>query len=332
MKYEDFNEIFEDDLSGLRFGSERQLEVLGYTNKFGRKKYAVVCSKCSQDPELFGKAEYLMVKSQIERNQHPCGCAHAPKWNEKQYLIILKRIATQKGYSFLGFSENFHGHKTKLRLVCDKHGEWCSTNINHFCNGRGCPSCKGNTTSKFNTATKRYSDEEILNDLLNTGKFHPETKFWRDEMPNKKGHFILWKMYCPECQTEGRSGLLKEFRLGVRTCLCSNQRQDIAYINFIKDGEQVIAVKFGIAVNPAERIKRQQTKCAYLLTPYKIFTFDSPVFCRNAETECKREFECGILTKMEMSDGHSETTSPLNLDGIIKIFLKHGGVPHDACT
>lgn len=325
MNYEDVPEIHQNEFTGRLFGSHLQLEVLGQINKKGRAIYVVKCNTCCLDSELFGDALYYQGKSQIDRGHHPCGCAYNPKWTEEQYKIIAKRTAEKVGYKFLGFSSEFSGHKTKLHLVCDLHGGWTTTDINHLRNGRGCPGCKAQVTSEFNIK-KRYSDEEMVASFMETGAFHPETKFWRDTTPNKKGHYVLWRIYCPDCCSIGLPAAPKEIRKGVRTCNCSRQKQTKAYINLVKDGAVVIALKFGIAIEPLDRLLRQRSKSVYEIEPYCTYIFPSHEDCRFAENYCKRTLECGVVPKEYMLDGHSETTLPHNLEKIEEAYRNHGGI------
>lgn len=52
------DKIHEDNWSATRpkFGLDRQLTVVGWTgfSRAGGKHYIVHCSKCSEDPEMFG--------------------------------------------------------------------------------------------------------------------------------------------------------------------------------------------------------------------------------------------------------------------------------------
>lgn len=59
---------------------------------------------------------------------------------------------------------------------------------------------------------------------------------------------------------------------------------------------------------------------------HSIWEFPSKKHCRDAENECKRELECGVLSKEDMPDGWTETTHVYNLGRIKDTYAKHGGV------
>jgi hypothetical protein len=97
------------------------------------------------------------------------------------------------------------------------------------------------------------------------------------------------------------------------------------YINVLKDQSEEIAIKFGIANNSHSRIKTQRLYCSYEIYNHSIFRFPTVTACKEAERECKSTLLCRVVTKEEMKDGYTETTSMLNLDKIINIFVSYGG-------
>ena len=105
----------------------------------------------------------------------------------------------------------------------------------------------------------------------------------------------------------------------------SKQRQKEAYIHFISCSFQVL-IKFGVARVHRDRIKVQQKLCIYPIESFGAWAFPTKTLCLAAETECKQTLECGVLTKEEMPDGYTETTWVYNLEKIISIYEKHGGV------
>ena len=44
---------------------------------------------------------------------------------------------------------------------------------------------------------------------------------------------------------------------------------------------------------------------------------------------CRRELDCGVLSKEEFPDGYTETTWVYNLDKIVEIYERNGGVKID---
>ena len=310
------------------FGSEGQITILsefckGYSS---RKFFRVICSVCATDPELFNDGHFEIDKFSLLRGSMPCGCSKTYKWNKDQYNIRCDRKAKELGYIFLGFDGDWRGHKTNVSLQCGLHGVWHTNNINHLMNGRGCPDCKAAATQEWNRQNKRMPDDEMIASFFASGAFHPDTKFWRDMSPNKKGHFLKWKIYCPECDTESRSSHPKELKLGLRPCNCTNEKQVFAYINILEDGTTPIALKFGITSNYKARLVKQKTKSNYEIKLFSLYRFPDVISCKSAEKECKDTLTCGVISRTDMQDGWTETTYLSHLSKIQEIYRKYGGV------
>lgn len=320
------NNIEQDTWSSnqYRFGQENQLQVIGYLGKqWTNRVYLLSCAKCKEDAELFGEGYFKSTKSNLLSGKLPCGCSSIPKWSISQFRVLCERSALALGHSFEGFIGEFCGQNTRVRVLCGIHGAWTSGTINTLINTKhGCPMCGSEATRQQNIKP----DSEMIASFLASGAFHPDTKFWRSERKTKKGNFEFWHVYCPECGTTGEttsSGL----RRGSACCGCSPHRQKEAYINrIISDNFSVVALKFGITTNSKRRIKQLSTDNIYKVQQFLIYKFPDVASCKKAERECKRELECGILTKEEMPQGFTETTDIKNLLKIIEIYTANGGV------
>jgi hypothetical protein len=310
-------------LSKPSFGEEGQLEVVGWSGRQGTGKlYIVKCNKCSQDAELFGGGYFKRTKSDLVNGQVPCGCSRRISWSKAQYIVRCKRKAKELGYTFLGFVGEWKGQKTKIKMLCEKHGEWSSGVIANLINvDQGCPGCKADTVAKAMTKP----DDRMICSFLASGAFHPDTKFWRSDRPDSKGYKPYWYMSCPECGEIGES-FSGDLQQGKRPCACSKQRQKEGYINFVMDNDILIAIKFGIAHNSDRRIKEQIRNNTLSITNKFIYLFPSVTSCKKAERECKQELQCGILSLVEMPDGYTETTWAYNLEKIIEIYKRNGGI------
>lgn len=311
-------------LSKPRFGEYGQLEVIGLSEvEHNKKRYILRCSKCSSDPEMFGGGYFRAYSSDLKRGKIPCGCSAHTIWSEDQYKVLCSRKAHQLGYKFVGWAESYIKSKTKIELLCEKHGTWTTNRIALFLSeGCGCPQCGNDKCSYINLK----SDAEHITDFIKTGCFSYGTKFWRSNRENAKGYSTsYWWMECPDCGSigEGYSGDLKK---GLRCCDCSNSRQKVAYINSIKYQELFIGVKFGISNNPQNRIKQQNSVSICDIEEVYLYRFQNKQSCRAAERECKQTLVCGVVDKQLMPDGWTETTYPYNIDKIIEIYEKHGGV------
>lgn len=89
---------------------------------------------------------------------------------------------------------------------------------------------------------------------------------------------------------------------------------------------EAVAIKFGIANNSKQRMKQQSSKSIYTLKQHSVYTFRSVEECKKAERECRQELECGVVLKRDMSDGYTETTWVYNIDRIIEIYERNGGI------
>lgn len=318
-------DINQDNWSVYRpkFGKDSQLEVIGWSGKTGKHKlYVLYCKNCAKDSELFQKGYFRSKKSNLIKGQIPCGCSNKPEWSKEQYIILSKRKARELGYILIEFIGNWKGIHTKMKMLCEEHGEWSSTDITHLLNkGSGCPKCATKTISE----AKMKSDKYIIESFLKSKAFHPDTKFWRSERETLNGRKAYWKIYCPDCKQSGES-LRGDLQQGKRPCACSPMRQKEAYINLVYDSGTIIAIKFGIANKSQQRLKIQQRKSIYILEQAALYIFPHTENCKKAERECLQELECGIVSKHAMEDGWTETTSLKNLEKIIEIYERNGGI------
>lgn len=395
------------------FGKEDQLQVVGWSGFSGSNKfYILICNKCSQDLELFGNGNFRSTKSNLTMGRTPCACAHSPRWTKEQYTIICNRQAEKLGVKFDGFVDDHPRGRTKLKLVCNKHGMWCTATILSFVHqNASCPKCGDERVSE--KATGRPSPlrvvkdtEEILQDAWTltspvAGKDnHLRVVGWKGKVtmggnmvksylveckicardtelfPNPiftttKDDFISgvypcgcgkipkwderqWHVRCQrEALRQGYKFLGFEGKfLGNKTKLslvcpqhgswkttvasnffsgnscpeCGGQSQRTAYINLVLDNNNAVALKFGIAKILERRVQKQNRLSAYTVENYVSYKFTSSSDCRAAELECKQVLDCGVISKQEMLDGYTETTYVCNLDKIIQIYKKHGGV------
>jgi len=284
--------------------------------------YVLECSICKEDEELFYDGHFYSLKSSLLDGSIPCGCAISVRWTREQYSTLCSRKAAELGYDFLGFTGEWQGAKTKLKLFCEKHGQWDSGCISHLLNNRKCPSCKLTRISKAISKP----DEVMISSFLATGVFHPETEFWRSDKINNRGWRLYWFVLCPICgeTNECQSSNLTQGKL---SCGCSRHSQKQAYLNSILDENGTnVAIKFGISKDSIRRMKQQNSKTVYTITNHSIHVFPTVKSCKKAELECKQELECGILLRRDMPDGWSETTWVYNLDKIIEIYERNGGI------
>ena len=312
---------------------EKLLEGTKYTlmslTRNRRSTVTLKCEVCSADPELFGEGVFSIIESKLKAGQIPCGCYEGFRFSEDQYKTICKRIANKHGWEFIGFSGAFLKSKTDVVLKCSRHGTWCSKIIyllRHECEKQShlCPGCRSENLVKV----KRKPDQELIKSFFASGAFSPYTQFWRSERRNKDGWRVFWHLYCPDCGEQGEAHI-GSLQRGNKPCACDRNRQREAYLNIIRDQGAILCVKFGIANNTPNRVEKQKRTCVYDLENFGVWEFETRKACLAAERECKQTLECGVLTKEDMPDGYTETTWAYNLEKIIAIYEKHGGVRVD---
>lgn len=116
------------------------------------------------------------------------------------------------------------------------------------------------------------------------------------------------------------------FHKGCGCPLCAHKNQKQSYINGVYCDDNLIAIKFGIANEYTVRVKKQNEKSIYNVINLHAYEFKDKESCLKSEKELKRKLRTSILSKLEFKDGFTETTSPENLNYIISIFEKYGGV------
>lgn len=305
------------------FGKEGQLKIIGWSTRLkSHKVYLLKCSICAQDSELFGEGYFKSVKSSLEIGRVPCGCSFSPRWTKWQFTLLCLRKAEELGHTFLGFEGEWKGQKTKIKMFCEKHGEWNSGIIGSLINASiGCPKCRDVITTERSTKP----NDVMISSFFDTRAFHPDTKFWRSERKDSKMRKVFWYMSCPDCGEIGES-TSSSLQNGHRSCTCSPHRQQECYINrLIDENNNTVAIKFGIARDSKQRIKKQDRQSVYTLNQHSVYSFPDVASCKKAELECLQELKCGVVLKRDMKDGYTETTWSYNLDKIIEIYERNGG-------
>lgn len=316
--------------SGEVFGRLGQISVLGFkhTNR-GTKRYVVKCGICSEDPELFQEGLFFCEKYNLKQGKLPCGCSKRPNWNVEQQVVRCVRAAEAKGLEFIGFKggEYLTANKTRVLLKCPIHGIRDSTSVSMLTiEGNGCSMCGDNSCA----LSKIIPDDEKIQSFFKTRAFHPDTTFKNAGKKSKPGQksYYYWEVYCPNCENtyESTSYALKA---GFRGCACV-YNQKLGYINIVYDGDLPIALKFGITSSLGKRLVQQNYWSRFKVENLYLYEFKDKYSCLNAENDCKLVMNCGILSREDMSDGYTETTELFNLEKILEIYAKHGGVRVDA--
>lgn len=321
-------QIQQDKHSGTVWGSNKQLTIIGHyrlpnkNDKYFHKVYILECEVCSKDKELFPVGSITCSLGNLRGGKNPCQCYIHTVWKEYQYVVLVKRAAAHIGVEFIGWDGEYKRSLSRARVMCPKHGEYTTGVLSDFLiRNYGCPYCKGDAVRE----RVRKSDTECIESFIKSGAFHPNTKFWRSARKDKSGYEYFWYMDCPECGEIGE-GYRVNLERGHKPCGCAKGRQKQAYINLICDGEAVIAIKFGIAVKFQDRVVKQNRKSVYEIKNYGVWEFETTLECSQAEKDCRVNLKCKVIPKGEMIDGHSETTYIMNLEEVIDIYERNGGV------
>lgn len=190
------NEVKQDPFIGQKFGEGGHLEIISRVENTRKPEYLVLCSVCSEDPELFVDGIFRTRLSHLRNGSIPCGCSGSVKWTEHQTKVRLSRQCTAKGYTCLRVSEKWQNDKTIVSLSCGAH-EW-ETKIGQFVRGRGnCPKC---SSIKFGESMRK-SDQEIASKFMSTGGFAEGTEFRRSSRKSNANK-SYWDVICPICSTD----------------------------------------------------------------------------------------------------------------------------------
>lgn len=304
-----------------KFFNNGKLKVVGIMEKElrgGPALFKVVCSVCSNDPELFPDGYFLIRKGCLEAGLIPCGCGKHYKWKEWQYLLKADRAAKVKNFTVNGIVTAFNGVHTKISCKCniDSH-EWTPTLNNIINNKMGCPKCSGSL---------KYTEQEALQKCIDICREmgYIAVGFVDGYKGVRKTKF---KYICPEHDLQ----ISTYFDLvtgGSRCPLCAetgynpNKRGSFYIVKWTKDGHSFI--KFGITNRKVEtRVAQQACRTEY--RPVILFKRS----WENGETPLKIEkqvknsgIRLGVVDKKIFADGFSETTDISCLGELLGILLQ----------
>lgn len=184
---------------------------------------------------------------------------------------------------------------------------------------KGCMPCRCSTSYSWTQDQYEYRIKKKMLESKTTDEFVGFINGFK----NQKSKFTR------KCLLHGEYETLVSGYLNANTTCpcCANQNQKECYINLIKDNNSVIALKFGIAKDSEQRVKQHNYKSIFEVEQYGIWQFPTVKSCKAAERHIKNNLPCRFLTKEEMPDGYTETTSGDNLKTIIKIYEDFGGYP-----
>ncbi len=236
-------------------------------------------------------------------------CAGRVQGNTERFIGAAKAIHGEKTYDYR--LVDYKKSTEKVEIICTRHGCFSQRPSDHI-HGYGCPDCG---TERTTSSKKRFVDRC---EKANKGQ---EYDYSLTTYVNRKtkvsvrclhhGLFEQWpgSLYigigCPDC--------------GIR-----NPYQ--CYLHQVEDEGTVTAIKVGISKDWERRLSILNRRNLFQSVNIGVWRFPSVKSCRGAEGECKQTLKTGVLSAREMKDGWSETVSVLDLDKVIAIYEKHGGV------
>ena len=138
-------EQYKEELIPL--AKNHNIQILGYIGEWKGRRTRLKLS-CSDH----GEWESTIINVFKTKGGKCCpDCNGHRKVTEEKECISLVDIAKERGFTFIGLAEEWRGVRTKIRIICPKHGEWNTTNIIDFRNGRGCPACASNKPLAWET-------------------------------------------------------------------------------------------------------------------------------------------------------------------------------------
>ena len=272
---------------------------------------------------MFGEGIFRSIKSNLLRGNLPCGCSNNPKFSEDQNRILIGRWAEEKGFVFKGWVGEYIGSRTKVHLVCHRHGDWKTSRVCGILKKKCCPKCR----ELFTNVENRLTDEEIISRFMNSQSFSEDSVFMRSPRSTNGNPFgRFWYVFCPDC---GEINESESYRLamGQMPCSCSMERSRICYINFIIDNETIVAIKFG-RTSKSGRLRSGaiSRNSAYTVQNYADWIFENYEKCLAAERKVKESLPSGYVLKRDLPQGFSETLNPLYIEEVIKIYESYGGI------
>jgi len=326
MKYEGSVESLKQDNVLIGTGTYTYIGSFLDPTPGSRTKFIFHCSICAKDKELFGNSLFWTQKSDFHRGQIFCGCSNSVKWTQDQATVKSERAAREAGHIFQGIIQPFAGGISRCNLYCPKcEHSWTSKLSNLWTLKRGCPKCRSIKGLAAATASNKKSDDVVIKAFMATGRYHKYTTFVKIERKAKNSKNNYWRLYCPVCDkiAECQQGHLLS---GTTPCDCSVLNKKESYINLLKDGEDIVAIKFGISKNSTKRLANYRYNTTYAVEMFCVFRYEDSTACLAAEQDCKNNLVCGVVSREVFKDGWTETTYPYNLDKVIYTFEKYGGV------
>lgn len=250
-------------------------------------------------------------------------CYGTRLWTQEEAEEKVASKCRVKNYTFKSFV--YVGVNTELNLKCHCGYEWPVTFIEFTrVEKRGCPKCAGKAVY-----TQKEAEQKVTESLINQNMKHKSFVY-----VDNTSRILL---ECLKCGHEWDLSFNMITSKRKRGCpSCKGKTQTFSYIHSIHKNESCIGIKYGIeSYNDGRRLIEQNSRTEYDIKHVCSYKFSTVSDCQKAELECKKLFQKenkelfgrkGYITKEEMRDGWTETTSVSNIEKIISIYEKWGGI------
>lgn len=134
-----------ETFAGQLFGKDGHLEVVEvspYRKYYPHVDCTVHCAVCAKDPELFGDANFSIIRSSLLKGRVPCGCATNHWWTKEQYKVKILRKCAERNLDFIRCDDEVWRGNSRVDVMCRSHGHTWDMSINKLLQGRGCPRCR----------------------------------------------------------------------------------------------------------------------------------------------------------------------------------------------
>ncbi len=171
---------------------------------------------------------------------------------------------------------------------------------------RGSSSCRCSKVYKWTEQQRRFQLEKKIQD---------------NNLPFRVEGFIGKDKVRYECELHGtHTALIQNFLRGSYCKSCAGIEHQYGYICSVKDGENIVAIKFGVSNNPENRIRRLNSRNIFQCQLLYVFKFENTFECLKTEKVCKSLLSCPTISHQDMPEGYTETCSILDIDVVISIF------------
>lgn len=291
--------------SGLRYGKYVYLGCIKQWRKpSGGIAYlrAYACDVCSKDVEMYPHgiiANHITVKG-LESGKDFCMCGPKKNFNAYRYNLFYKRLINSFDLVFV--STDYESKR--VTYFCDVCLNSSTVLDSSFIRKPGCCVCN----EKMMRLNRRLSLKDLESRFYDSGYWSSDYKVRLCTSLMERGIYYYCDVYCPQCN-EWSTGRIYDYVKGISSCKCSNPNQKYLYINAIYNNDSLVCYKYGIAINPDDRLYSQDRHSIYSVKPYLLYKFDSSLQCRRAESLLKALKLKPFLSVENFSDGFSETFS-----------------------